>query len=330
MSKVKHITTDAQAVGQRLDQYLIHCFPEFSRSYFNKLCKQKFILVDAQPVKSGFKLKEGQQIELTFHQQTSNLEPADLPLEIIYEDEAVLVLNKVAGMAVHPGKGSAGDTLVNALLYYTSKLSDLGQSERPGIVHRLDKYTSGLLVVARTDQAQRHLRAQFDQRTISRIYWSLVWGKFDQEQGTVDTFIDRSRRDPTKFAVARTGKQAITHWKRLNNFEYATLLELKLDTGRTHQIRVHMNHLHHPIMGDADYNGRDSQIKGLPPNLQKRGKHILKILTHQALHAKKLSFIHPLSQKVVQFETELPQEMQEILDKIGDLFLLGEPPEIGD
>ena len=322
MDKTAQISVPARAVGQRIDHFLSEEYKEHSRSYFNKLCKYKYILVNQIPVKSGHKLKENDEISLTFHQDETDLEPASLPINIVYEDEHVLVVNKEAGMAVHPGKGSEGDTLVNALLHHTQNLSDFGKSDRPGIVHRLDKFTSGLLVISRNEQAQRHLRAQFDTRSIKRIYWSLTWGKFNEESGTVDTFIDRSRRDPTKFAVARTGKQAITHWQVLKNFEYATLLELQLDTGRTHQIRVHLNHLHHPIIGDPDYNGRDSQIKGLPPNLQKRGKHILKILSHQALHAKKLSFIHPATSEVVTFETELPLEMQEALDKLPQLFLL--------
>jgi len=322
MFKTETIRIESGFSGQRLDQFLTVYFPDHSRSHFNKLSKDNHILVNGKSVKSGTKLKEGDQVEVTFHREESDLEPANIPLDIIHEDEDVLVVNKPAGMAVHPGKGTEGDTLVNALLHHTRHLSEFGKSERPGIVHRLDKFTSGLLVVAKTDQAMRHLRAQFDERTISRIYWSLVWGKFAEEQGTVDTFIDRSRRDPTKFAVARTGKQAITHWKVRENFVYATLLELKLDTGRTHQIRVHMNHLHHPIIGDGDYNGRDSQIKGLPPNLQKRGKHILKSLTHQALHAKELSFIHPATAELVTFESPLPEPMQDAVDKLPQLFLL--------
>jgi len=308
--------------GQRLDQFLAARFPDYSRSYFNKLCKQGFVQLNGKSTKSGTLLKEKDVIVLSFHKEKIELVPAEIPLDVVYEDEQIIVLNKQAGIAVHPGKGTDNDTLVNALLFHTQQLSSEGSAERPGIVHRLDKFTSGLLVVAKTDTAHRHLRRQFDTRTIHRTYHALVWGKFQEQQGTVDTFIDRSRRDPTKFAVARTGKQAITHWKVLHNFEYASLLEVRLDTGRTHQIRVHMNYLHHPVMGDADYNGRDSQIKQLPPNLQKRGKHILKILSHQALHAKKLSFIHPATEEVVSFEAPLPKEMKSVLDKISDLFLL--------
>ncbi len=322
MDKTDTFKVNTSAAGKRIDQFLGERYSDFSRSYFNKLCKQKYVLVNSSFVKSGYILRETDQIAVTFHRDEMTLEPADIPLDIVYEDAHILVVNKAAGIAVHPGKGTENDTLVNALLFHTKNLSEFGQSDRPGIVHRLDKFTSGLLVVAKTDQSMRHLRSQFDERTIHRTYWSLVWGRFEEESGTVDTFIDRSRRDPTKFAAARTGKHAVTHWKVLQNFMYLSLLELKLDTGRTHQIRVHMNFLHHPVLGDGDYNGRDSQLKGLPPNLQKRGKHILKILPRQALHAKKLSFIHPSSGEEVSFETELPVDFQNVLEKLPQLLLL--------
>ncbi len=322
MFPIKEFVIEENDSGQRLDLFLSARLPEYSRSYFNKLCKQGFVRLNTQSTKSGAILKAGDKIAVTFHKEELDLTPADIPLNIVYEDEQIIVVNKQAGIAVHPGKGTENDTLVNALLHHTKQLSKEGTQERPGIVHRLDKFTSGLLVVAKTDAAHRHLRRQFDTRTIHRTYWTLVWGKFQETQGTIETFIDRSRRDPTKFAVARTGKHAVTHWSILKNFEYATLLEVKLDTGRTHQIRVHMNYLHHPVMGDGDYNGRDSQIKQLPPNLQKRGKHILKILSHQALHAKQLSFIHPATEEVVSFEAPLPSEMQSLLEKLSDLFLL--------
>ncbi len=322
MDKTESFTVESAAVGKRLDQFLVERYPQFSRSYFNKLCKQKYVLVNASTVKSGYSVKEKDTIDITFHREEMSLEPADIPLHIVHEDAHILVVNKAAGIAVHPGKGTENDTLVNALLFYTKDLLGFGQSDRPGIVHRLDKFTSGLMVVAKTDRAMRHLRAQFDDRTIHRTYWSLVWGRFEEESGIVDTFIDRSRRDPTKFAVARTGKHAVTHWKVLQSFMYMSLLELKLDTGRTHQIRVHMNFLHHPVLGDGDYNGRNSQLKGLPPNLQKRGKHILKILPRQALHAKKLSFIHPGSGEEVTFQTELPADFKNVLEKLPQLLLL--------
>lgn len=325
MSPIKEFLINTNDSGQRLDLFLTARLPDYSRSYFNKLCKQGFVRLNGQPAKSGAILKTGDTVAVTFHKDKLDLTPADIPLNIVYEDDQIIVVNKQAGISVHPGKGTENDTLVNALLHHTMQLSSEGTPERPGIVHRLDKFTSGLLVVAKTDAAHRHLRRQFDTRTIHRTYRALVWGKFQETQGTIDTFIDRSRRDPTKFAVARTGKQAITHWAVLKNFEYATYLKVKLDTGRTHQIRVHMNYLHHPVMGDGDYNGRDSQIKQLPPNLQKRGKHILKIITRQALHAQQLSFIHPQTEEVVSFEAPLPADMQTLLEKLSDLFLL--PPE---
>lgn len=322
MDRSERFTINASAAGRRIDQFLAERYSKFSRSYFNKLCKQKYVLVNNASVKSGYILREADTITVTFHRDEMLLEPADIPIDIVYEDAHILIVNKAAGIAVHPGKGTENDTLVNALLYHIKDLPEFGQSDRPGIVHRLDKFTSGLMVVAKSEQAMRHLRAQFDQRTIHRTYWSLVWGRFEEESGTVETFIDRSRRDPTKFAAARTGKHAVTHWKVLKNFMYISLLELQLDTGRTHQIRVHMNYLHHPVLGDGDYNGRDSQLKGLPPNLQKRGKHILKLLPRQALHARKLSFIHPGSGEEVSFETELPEDFKSVLEKLPQLLLL--------
>ncbi len=280
------------------------------------------MLVNGIASKSGHILHDADQLEITFFVEKCNLQPIDLPLNIVFEDDDIIVINKAAGMAVHPGKGSKGDTLVNALLNYTKILSRIGDAERPGIVHRLDKFTSGLLVIAKNDKAHRCLRNQFDEKTIHRIYNALVWGSFKEKSGTIQTNINRSRSDPTKYAVAKTGREAITHYKVLRDFIYASLLEVKLETGRTHQIRVHMQHLHHPIIGDDVYNGRDSQLKQLPYNLQKRGKHLLNLLPRQALHAKTLTFLHPSSGEQAAFESELPEEMQTALDKIPQIFLL--------
>jgi 23S rRNA pseudouridine1911/1915/1917 synthase len=267
-------------------------------------------------------VQEDDIIEVHFPVEKSVLEPADIHLDIIHEDEDIIVVNKPAGMVVHPGKGTGNETLVNALLNHTGSLSAVSDTERPGIIHRLDKNTSGLLVVAKNDKAHLHLRKQFDTRTIHRLYLALVWGKFNDPAGTVETLIDRSKKDPTKRSVAQTGKRAVTHYTLLNDFEYASLLEVVLDTGRTHQIRVHMNFIHHPVVGDPEYSGRDSQLKRLPPNLRKRGKHLLDILPTQALHAKKLNFIHPASGKMVEFECAPPANFAEALRKLPDLFLL--------
>lgn len=323
MTDNKKIYISAQNSGQRLDHFLAEKFPAYSRSYFSKLIRNKYVLLNEQPVKSGYILHDRDMIDIHFFVEQSDLSAADIPLDIVFEDEALVVVNKAAGMAVHPGRGTRGDTLVNALLHhYAGNLSRIGDADRPGIVHRLDKYTSGLLVVAKNDQVHRHLRRQFDEHTIHRVYNALVWGSMKDNAGTIHTHIQRSRRDPTRFTVAAKGKEAITHYKVLHDFLYVSLLEVRLDTGRTHQIRVHMQHLHHPVVGDEVYNGRDSQIKQLPFQLQKRAGHLLNLLPHQALHAKKLSFIHPLTGKEVSFECDLPAELRTALDKLPHLFML--------
>ena len=309
--------------GLRIDQFLPEKYPQHSRSYFTKLLKNHYVTVNNEPVKGGYKLKQNDIVFVEFHRETVNLQPVAIALDIVYEDEHIIVINKAAGMTVHPGKGTENDTLVHALLHHVHQLAEDGQKERPGIVHRLDKYTSGLLVVAKSDLALVKLRAQFDTRDIHRTYQALVWGVPQPPDGRIETRIARSRKDPTKMTVTREGKEAVTRYRLLQNFEYAALLEIELDTGRTHQIRVHMNYIHHPVIGDPDYNGRDSQLKRLPPNLHKRGKHLLKMLSHQALHAKRLSFIHPLSEQRMEFDSPLPESMAEALRKLPDLFMLG-------
>jgi 23S rRNA pseudouridine1911/1915/1917 synthase len=317
-------TVKENEAGVRLDQYLIHLFPEKTRSYFSKLIKNENVLLNGNRSKPGYSLKPADAVSITFPQEQSVLTPVKMDIHIVYEDDEILVVDKPAGIAVHPGKGTDGYTLVNGLLHHTERLSRGSENYRPGIVHRLDKNTSGLLAVAKTDKAFLHLRKQFDQKTIKRVYHALVWGKVKKE-GSLTTFINRSRRDPTKMAVSTTGKEAITHYKILKDFQFVTLLKVQLDTGRTHQIRVHMNHIHHQVVGDPEYYGREEQLKRLPPNLQKRGAHLIKILKRQALHAKKLSFLHPATNELVCFESDTPADMREALDKIEQIFLLPKP-----
>jgi len=176
--------------------------------------------------------------------------------------------------------------------------------------------------VAKNNKAHAALRKQFDSKTISRTYWSLVWGVPKEQDGTIHTHIDRSKKDPTKMAVTKTGREAITHWQVLKDYNYFALLKLNLETGRTHQIRLHMNWMGNPVVGDNDYNGRDSQLARLPDNLRKRGQHLLKLVERQFLHAKELSFIHPATNEMVNFTSELPENLQTALDKMNDLFLL--------
>jgi len=322
MPDKKIITIDEAGVLQRLDTFLTSYFPKKTRSYFTRHIKSENILVAGSKIKPGYILQLGDVITLELTEPVTNLEPADIDLDIIFEDNDIIVINKPAGLTVHPGKGTAGDTLVNALLKHTQQLALKDESDRPGIVHRLDKYTSGLLVVAKNDQAHLGLRKQFDTKTISRTYWSLVWGMPKEDSGVVHTFIDRSRKDPTKMAVTKSGREAITHWQVRKDFRYFSLLQLNLETGRTHQIRLHMNWLGCPVVGDGDYNGRDSQLSRLPANLRKRGQHLLTMVPNQFLHAKELSFIHPGTKEKVTFKSGLPANLQEALNKLPDLFLL--------
>jgi 23S rRNA pseudouridine1911/1915/1917 synthase len=194
--------------------------------------------------------------------------------------------------------------------------------ERPGIVHRLDKNTSGLLVVAKHDMTHQKLQKQFTTRTIKRGYWALVWGVMSEKEGRIETGIGRSRRDPTKMTVSSAGRLSVTHYILLRDFYYCSLLSLRLETGRTHQIRVHMKHIHHPVVGDPEYDGRERQLSRLPVNLKKRGMRLLELLPSQFLHAKTLEFIHPVRNELMRFETPLPTGLQSVLDKLPQILLL--------
>ncbi len=320
MNQVKYVTVPHDAADMRLDQFLTGRFPEKTRSYFTKLIKNGNVLVDKHSVKTGYLLRGAEKITVNFEESKPDLSPADIPLDIVYEDQHLLVINKPSGLVVHPGKGTSADTLVNALVHHGNALSGFGSNERPGIVHRLDKNTSGLLVVAKHDRAHAALQKQFADKIISRLYWALVWGDFEQPEGIVSTHIARSRRDPTKMTVAAKGKEAVTVYTVLERFRYVTLVQLELKTGRTHQIRVHMNYLHHPVVGDPDYNGRESRLKQLPVNLKKRGMHLLEMIPHQFLHAKILNFRHPESGKMLHFEVPLPTGLEQVLLKLPHLF----------
>jgi len=315
-------TISTEDSGQRLDHFISAKFPENTRSYFTKNIKNGNITVNNKPVKPGYDLMENDSVVLKIVEPDTTLKATNIKLDLIFEDDDLLVINKPAGLTVHPGNGTENDTLVNGLLFYTNSLALKGKSNRPGIVHRLDKNTSGLLVVAKNDKTHAGLRRQFDTKTIKRTYWSLVWGTTKENSGIIHTHIDRSKKVPTKMAVTKTGREAITHWKVLRDYKYFTLMQLNLETGRTHQIRLHMNWLGNPVVGDKDYNGRNSQLARLTPNLKKRGQHLLQLVENQFLHAKELSFIHPTTGKVVTFNSDLPPKLKSVLHKLPDLFLL--------
>ena len=279
----------------RLDNYLSSVL-EVSRSQVTKMIKAKEVLVNGNIVKPGFILNEGDMLEVN-HIVEDGVKPEKMDLDIVYEDDDVMVVNKANGVVVHPGAGNHSGTLVNGLLYHT-KLSDLNGDVRPGIVHRIDAYTTGLLMIAKNNKAHEILAKELAEKKTYRKYVALVWGVIDSDTGEIDAPIGRSKNDRKKMAVRADGKEAITHFKVLKRFDKATLIELKLETGRTHQIRVHMNYIGHPVVNDPVYGNRK-----LFDN------------TGQCLHAKELGFVHPKTGKYMQFDSELPDCFLNILKK---------------
>lgn len=290
----------SQWVNQRLDHFLKEHF-DFSRSYIQQLIRAGHIKVGTHKVKPSYHIKAGD--EIVYHlpppPEDFKLQPEPIPLDILYEDEDVIVVNKPAGMVVHPATSVRCGTLVNALIHHCGRLSEVGISaDRPGIVHRLDKDTSGVLVVAKTNEAYWSLVNQLAARTINRVYLALVHGIVKEEEGEIDLPIGRHIRDRKKMGVAtRRGKEAITRFKVSQRFSDFTLLEIKLGTGRTHQIRVHLSYLHHPVVGDATYGPKKSEIG----------------LKRQALHAGSLGFVHPKTKDYLEFSAPLPEDMADFI-----------------
>lgn len=297
MEEVK-LTVDAALTG-RIDKVLGHHLKQFSRSQIQKWVTDGNVTVNGQPVKPKYKLAVGDQVVVSPEApQKIDLEPENIPLDIVYEDDDVLVVNKPQGMVVHPAPGHPNHTLVNALLYH-SPLSTINGEFRPGIVHRIDKDTSGLLMVAKNDMAHRSLAAQLKAKTNQREYVALVHGVIRQEAGTIDAPIGRSRKDRKKQAIVSDGRHAVTHFKVLKRYRHYTLVSCRLETGRTHQIRVHMKSIGHPLAGDPLYGPR----KTLP------GKG-------QYLHARELGFKHPRTGKQLLFTAPLPDYFQRMLDHL--------------
>ena len=279
----------------RLDKFLTDVL-EVSRSQVTKMIKAKEILVNGKSVKSGFMLKENDTV-IVNHVDEDGVKPEKMDLDIVYEDDDVIVVNKANGVVVHPGAGNHSGTLVNGLLYHT-KLSDINGEVRPGIVHRIDAYTTGLLMVAKNNKAHEILAKELAEKKTYRKYVALVWGVIESDSGEIDAPIGRSKNDRKKMAVRADGKEAITHFKVLKRYEKATLIELRLETGRTHQIRVHMNYIGYPVVNDPVYGNRK-----LFDN------------TGQCLHAKELGFVHPTTGEYMQFDSELPECFINILKK---------------
>lgn len=282
----------------RLDKFLIDKL-EVSRSKVQEMIKQELILVNDKLSKNSYVLRNGDVVEVVGKlKHETDAMPEKMDLDIIYEDNDLMVINKPSGLVVHPAAGHYTNTLVNGLLHYTSNLSSNNGNERPGIVHRIDKDTSGLLIVAKNDKAHEKLSMQLKDKTLSRIYIALVQGKINHDTGTIDAPIGRDINDRKKMCVTdENSKEAITHFKVLERYKNATLLEVRLQTGRTHQIRVHMSYIKHPIINDPVYGNKKASLFG------------------QMLHAKEISFIHPTTSKKMTFSCDVPNEFNEILEK---------------
>ncbi len=302
----------------RVDKFLMNLVENATRNKIQQAATAGNIYVNDVPVKSNYKVKAFDVVRvLLSHPPFENLIlPENIPLDIVYEDDALLVINKPAGLVVHPGHGNYTGTLVNALAYHFENLP-LNSSERPGLVHRIDKDTSGLLVVAKTDQAMAMLAKQFEEKTSEREYVALVWGNVVEDEGTVTGDIARHAKDRMQMAVVPDGegKHAVTHYKVLERFGYVTLVSCKLETGRTHQIRVHMKHIGHTLFNDERYGG-NLILKGTTFTKYKQFiDNCFKILPRQALHAKTLGFMHPTTKEFMSFNTELPEDMKECITK---------------
>ena len=303
----------------RIDKFLMNLIPNATRNKIQNAASAGDIYVNDIPVKSNYRVKpmDVVRIMLSHPPFENRVDPENIPLNIVYEDNTLLLINKSSDFVVHPGHGNYTGTLVNALAYHFENLP-MNSSERPGLVHRIDKDTTGLLVIAKTEAAMTHLAKQFELKTTEREYIALVWGTVKEDEGTIEGNIARHVKDRMQMAVFEDptiGKPAVTHYKVLERFGYVTLVSCILETGRTHQIRVHMKHIGHPLFNDARYGG-DLILKGTTFTKYKQFiDNCFKILPRQALHAKTLGFVHPTTGEMMRFDTELPQDMYECIEK---------------
>lgn len=315
-------TADGGQEVVRIDKYLLDRMPNTSRNKIQVAAKNGNVLVNQKTVKQNYKVKPGDIVSIVLPYPVRELEliPQDIPLDILFEDDTLIVVNKQANMVVHPGYGNYTGTLVNALVYHFDNLPSRKDDfyGRPGLVHRLDKHTTGVMVVAKTEQALTDLAKQFYDRTTERRYHALVWGDVKEEEGTITGHIGRSlknRKMMEVFPEGDYGKHAVTHYKVLRRYGYVTLVECKLETGRTHQIRTHFKYIGHPLFHDLEYGG-DKILKGTTFTKYKQFvENCFELLPGQALHAKTLGFTHPVSKQWMAFDSELPEGFSRVLDK---------------
>ncbi|MGD9329254.1 MAG: RluA family pseudouridine synthase [Cyclobacteriaceae bacterium] len=305
----------------RIDKFLSDRLPNASRNRIQNGIRDGLVKVNGLDIKSNYKVRPDDVVSISLPQppRDTDVVPENIPLNIVYEDAELLVVDKPAGMVVHPAYNNWSGTLVNALVYHFQNLPEMPDNEgRPGLVHRIDKDTSGLLVIAKTEHALNRLAKQFFDHSIERTYQALVWGVPKETAGTADVMLGRSlkdRRVVTAYPEGDYGKRAITHYKVLQDLRYVSLIECKLETGRTHQIRAHMKYLGHPLFNDATYGG-DKILKGTVfSKYRSFVQNCFKILPRQALHAQSLGFVHPVSGKFMQFHSPIPSDFKEVIDK---------------
>jgi len=303
----------------RVDKFLMNFIENATRNKIQQAAKQGHIWVNGNQVKQNYRVKAGDEVKVLFEHPPYEflLTPEDIPLDIVYEDDQVLVVNKQAGMVVHPGHGNYSGTLINALVHHFKDLPN-NSSGRPGLVHRIDKDTSGLLVIAKTDVAMAHLAKQFFDKSTEREYVALVWGNVIEDEGTIEGHLGRNPKNRLQMVVfpdGDQGKDAITHYSVLQRLGYVTLVSCRLETGRTHQIRAHMKYLGHTLFNDARYGG-DKILKGTTFTKYKQFvENCFKVLPRQALHAKTLGFVHPITGETLRFNSEIPEDMASCIEK---------------
>lgn len=313
--------TDKGQESIRIDKFVLSKLENATRNKVQQAIEDGLILINGEIVKTNYKVRPGDEITIfeTRSQESTEVIPEDIALNIQYEDDDMMIINKAAGMVVHPANGNYTGTLVNGLSYYLKKEgTQTDELPRIGLVHRIDKNTSGLIVVGKTEVAVNYLAAQFKKHTAHRRYIALVWGDFEEDEGTVVAHVGRHQRHRKRmdaYPDGEHGKEAITHYKVLERFNYVTLLELRLETGRTHQIRVHMQHIDHPLFNDSTYGG-DRIVKGTVFTKYKQFvENCFKIIERHALHAKELGIQHPTTHEHLKFDSELPKDMVDVIEK---------------
>lgn len=303
----------------RLDTYLVTAGLGLSRNQIQKLIRDKNIEIPGKGVKPAFILYGGEEIIVRIpEKEPLRLKPEDIPLDIPFEDEHLLVVNKPPGMVVHPARGHFSGTLVHALLSHTSDLSAIGGQSRPGIIHRLDRDTSGLLIVAKSDIAHSRLARELSARRIKREYSALVWGHMPKQSGSIEGDIGHNPKDHKKMAVVKSGKPARTDYTVEMDYDLLSLVVFRLHTGRTHQIRVHAQHVGHPVFGDPDYGGREQRMGGIIAEERPLARKLLDNISRQALHARRLSFQHPISSDLIEVVAPLPEDMTAVINMLRE------------